>query len=96
MAIKIEYFYVFINHCVSLSEKYSVYLIITDWVISSVGICVCSLYVLGITPLSEIVLLRKSAIFLLSEVSPHFIVSVTAHKVLFLCISFFNPIDILS
>lgn len=69
MAIKIEYFYVFINHCVSLSEKYSAYLIITDWVISSVGICVCCLYVLGITPLSEIVLLTKSEIFLLWSVS---------------------------
>lgn len=60
MAIKIEYFYVFINNFVSSSKKYSVYLTITDWVISSIGICVCRLYVLDITPLSEIVLLRKS------------------------------------
>lgn len=52
-------------------------------------ICVCRLYVLGITPLSEIVLLRKSEIFLLSEVSPYFIISVTVHKVLVFCISFF-------
>lgn len=80
MAIKIEYFYVFINNFVSSSKKYSVYLTITDWVISSVDICVCCLYVLGITPLSEIVLLRKSNFFLLSEVSPYFIISVTVHK----------------
>lgn len=52
-------------------------------------ICVCCLYVLGITPLSEIVLFRKSEIFLLSEVSPYFIISVTVHKVLVFLYFFF-------
>lgn len=85
-------FYVFINNFVSSSKKCSVYLTITDCVICSVGICVCRLYVLGITPLSKIVLLRKLEIFLLSEVSPYFIISVTVHKVLVFCISFFFPI----